>query len=443
MIAKITRGERAGDLAAYLHGPGNAEEHVYAGRSGGAVIGGNLGLQGSRDGTTWASLLSDAARTRADITRPIWHASLRCAPGDRTLSDAEWARAAASFAEAMGFVDPIGSGVPWEEQATQPWVVVRHGEDHVHIAVSRVGFDGRVWHARQDYRAAQAACTQLEREYGLTVAPRTSTKESRRSADHQLTAGEWRRGQRTGAAPERVQLAERVRAAVEASAGGGREGFEAALQRAGVGYRANVAGTGRVSGYSFALPGHTDKEGAPVWFRASQLDRALSWSKVAPILETPVTAPQVEVPKRVLESTARHEWRVEQAQAEAAAQQGAQRLQALPAVVAARVQGDDEWWAQRRRGGEQVAAALVQRAREEAHIKQARRLLQLASGAVPDRARSGKSSAEQTAEAAARAVTAAARAVEAAQDAKAARARADRVIRDSPYGAGREAGRER
>ncbi|WP_432548403.1 relaxase/mobilization nuclease domain-containing protein [Kineococcus sp. SYSU DK004] len=466
MIAKITRGERAGDLAAYLHGPGNAEEHVYDGWAGGAVIGGNLCLEGSRDGTTWASILSEAASTRPDIKRPIWHASLRCAPGDRTLSDAEWAEAGALFAEAMGFVDAVDADIAWEQRATQPWVIVRHGDDHVHLAVSRVGFDGRVWHARQDYRSAQAACTQLEREYGLTLAPRVSTRDTQRAADHQLSAGEWRRAQRTGAAPERVQLAERVRAAVEAAAGAGREGFEAALERAGVGYRANVAATGRVSGYSFCLPGHLDPAGEAVWFRASQLDRALSWSKVAPVLEASVAVPGVQVPRRALESKARHERRTGQAHAEAAAQQSAQRLQALPQVVAARLGADDAWWQQRQRGGQQAAAAVARRAREEAHLHNIRRLRQVAFGPTPDQpqlpgpadrsaaGRSGagrggagrsalglegvlrgraKSDAEKTAEATARVVRAAARAIEAAQDAKAAetaRARVNRTLSD-------------
>ncbi|WP_432537712.1 relaxase/mobilization nuclease domain-containing protein [Kineococcus arenarius] len=407
---------------------------MYAGRSGGAVIGGNVCL----DGTTWASILSDAARTRPDITRPIWHASLRCAPGDRTLTDEEWAEAAALFAEAMGFVDRIDADIDWHQRATQPWVVVRHGADHVHIAVSRVGFDGRVWHARQDYRQAQAACAQLEQMYGLSVAPRTSTKDTQRTADHQLSAGEWRRGQRTGAAPERVQLAERVRAAVDAAAGAGREGFEAALDRAGVGYRANQAANGRVSGYSFTLPGHTDAQGEAVWFRASQLDRALSWSKVAPVLETPAAAPAVVVPKKALETKARHERRIEQAQAEAVAQQQAQRLDALPQVVAARVQGDDAWWAQRRRGGEQAGAAIAARAREEAHLEQIRRLQQASFGSAPGQGRtSGRArtgSAEQTAQAATRAVTAAARAVQAAQ------ASSNRTGGDRSRAAGREEG---
>lgn len=170
MIAKIAHWHRAQDLAAYLHGPGTLEEHVYAGISGGAVIGGNVCLDGSRDGRTWAMLLTEAALGRPDIKRPLWHTSLRCAPEDRTLSDGEWARAAASFAESMGFVTPPSP----EPGATQPWVVVRHGEDHVHAAVSRVGFDGRVWHNRQDYRQAQTACSELEQTHGLRVASRAS-----------------------------------------------------------------------------------------------------------------------------------------------------------------------------------------------------------------------------------------------------------------------------
>ncbi len=58
MIAKITRGSRVGDIAAYLHGPGKANEHQYRDGStrvrGGQVIGGNLGRDGDQDGSRWA-----------------------------------------------------------------------------------------------------------------------------------------------------------------------------------------------------------------------------------------------------------------------------------------------------------------------------------------------------------------------------------------------------
>lgn len=163
MIAKITRGSRAGDIAAYLHGPGKANEHQYTKdymrQRGGMVIGGNLGREGETEGTRWAQDLRAAARTREDITKPIWQVSLRTAPGDRKLSDQEWADAGQQFAEKMGY-------------AENPWVMVRHGDDHVHIVASRVSETGEVWHARQDFRNAQRAATQLEKDYGLQQAPR-------------------------------------------------------------------------------------------------------------------------------------------------------------------------------------------------------------------------------------------------------------------------------
>ena len=163
MIAKITRGERAGDIAAYLHGPGKANEHEYTvghmRRSGGIVIGGNLGREGHTDGASWAADLREAAGTRPDITKPIWQVSLRTAPGDRRLSDQEWQDAATIMAERMGYEE-------------HPWVMVRHGEDHVHIVVSRISDTAQVWHARQDFRAAQSAATAMEKHFDLIQAPR-------------------------------------------------------------------------------------------------------------------------------------------------------------------------------------------------------------------------------------------------------------------------------
>jgi len=163
VIAKITRGSRVGDIAAYLHGPGKANEHVYRAEwdvvRGGQVIGGNLGREGDRSGSRWAQDLRAAQGTRPEIKNAIWQTSLRSAPGDRRLSDQEWADAGQTFAERMGFDQ-------------HPWVVVRHGEDHVHIVTSRVSETGQVWHARQDFRQAQSAAKQLEQDYGLTEAPR-------------------------------------------------------------------------------------------------------------------------------------------------------------------------------------------------------------------------------------------------------------------------------
>lgn len=163
MIAKITRGNNPGDIGAYLHGPGKANEHVYefggSKHSGGIVIASNIGMEGHTDPSQWAGELRKALHTRPEIKNPVWHASLRNTAQDRTLSDATWADIGQSFAEDLGFAD-------------HPWVMVRHGHDHVHIVVSRVSDVGEVWHARNDRRAAQTVCTKLEQEHGLAEAPR-------------------------------------------------------------------------------------------------------------------------------------------------------------------------------------------------------------------------------------------------------------------------------
>ena len=163
MIAKITRGKNPGDIGAYLHGPGKANEHTYtvAGQrvSGGVVVGSNIGAEGQTDPRGWAGELRKALNTRPEIKNPVWHASLRNTTGDRTLTNEEWADIGQSFAEDMGY-------------AEHPWVMVRHGDDHVHIVVSRIDDLGEVWHARNDRRAAQTACSKLEKAYGLETAPR-------------------------------------------------------------------------------------------------------------------------------------------------------------------------------------------------------------------------------------------------------------------------------
>lgn len=164
MIAKITRGKNPGNIGAYLHGPGTANEHRYVDahntrHHGGIVIGGNLHLDGDTMPDHWAKEFRAAMRTRPEIKNPIWHVSLRNTERDRTLANAEWADAGQTFAEHMGFDQ-------------HPWVMVRHGEDHVHLVVSRINDLGEVWHGRHDRRNAQRACTALETEYGLESAPR-------------------------------------------------------------------------------------------------------------------------------------------------------------------------------------------------------------------------------------------------------------------------------
>lgn len=314
MIAKITRGSRPRDIGAYLHGPGREGEHYWMRgqerHEGGIVIGGNLFREGETSERFWAKDLRLGASARPDAKRPIWHMSLRCAPEDRTLSNAEWRSAIQEMGERMGW-------------AQHPHVIVRHADDHVHVVVSRVNHDGAIWVGKNDARAAQQARQHVEKRLGLREVP-TIAKDTATRRDNKVKQGEYRKGVASGKAPERVELAYRVEAAVTATEGLGREAFEAALTKTGVEYEANVASTGRVSGYRFHLPEHVDAKGEPVWWKASQLDRELSWNKISPRIGTaPVPEPEPIKPKGLLESRGSYQAREEQAQREAVQRQAA------------------------------------------------------------------------------------------------------------------------
>jgi len=270
VIASITRGKDAGALGVYLHGPGRHNEHAYNNRVHGMVIAGSVAVTDPTRPGQWVANMRRAYKGRDDVSRPVWQCSLRTAPEDRRLSDAEWADAAQTFAERLGF-------------AEHPWVAVRHADDHIHLAVSRVAHDGRVWQGRHDYRHAQTARRELEVTYGLEQTATRRTVTSERTPITQVKPGEYRMYAEAGHAAPRVVLAESVLAAANTTAGKGRAAFEAELTDRGIAFVVNQAATGTVSGYRFAA--HTDDNNELVWFKASQLDKKLAWRQLAKVLE--------------------------------------------------------------------------------------------------------------------------------------------------------------
>lgn len=175
MIGKITKGSRTGSIGAYLHGPGRANEHAYTSETGkretgGQVIASNLPVIGDTDSKRWAAQMRQplALRDKA-VKQPIWQVSLALPPGEK-LTQRQWADAAQTFVEKLGVQE-------------NPWVAVHHGSsrggnDHIHIVLNRVDFEGKLWAAKQDFRQVQRVSTHLEKVYGLAPAPRTRTSQS-------------------------------------------------------------------------------------------------------------------------------------------------------------------------------------------------------------------------------------------------------------------------
>jgi hypothetical protein len=108
VIGKVLRGTNAGRLLYYLHGPGKANEHtdphLVAGFGDPGELEPDLRPGGSRDLGRLTGLLAQplAALAGPGYDKPVWHCSVRAAPGDRMLSDAEWGQVAAAIMDRTG-----------------------------------------------------------------------------------------------------------------------------------------------------------------------------------------------------------------------------------------------------------------------------------------------------------------------------------------------------
>jgi hypothetical protein len=278
VIGKITapRGERVEPLIYYLYGPGRREEHtdphIVAGWWHPAELEPPLREDGKRDFRRLLGLLNQPndALGRWGYARPVWHCSMRAAPGDTMLSDDEWAQIA------WDVLGRTGLCPPGEEDDAVRWVAIRHGDDHIHIVAMLARQDGR--RPRLDFERLRVreACLAAEKRYGLrSTAPGDRTAARRPSRAETEKAG--RRG--LDEAP-RVTLRRQVTTAAAGAAS--EQEFFARLDQAGIlaRKRFSVKNPGEVTGYAVALPGDTAKDGGPVWYGGGKLAPDLTLPKL-------------------------------------------------------------------------------------------------------------------------------------------------------------------
>ncbi len=128
MIAKV--GPRYGDVASlirYVYGAGRADDdpgpRIVAGWRTPAELELPRRPGGKRDFRRLAGLLDLPVAVLGDsgFARPVWHCVMRAAPGDRLLSDGEWAQIASDVMDRTGLA-PAGP----EDDAVR-WVAIRRG----------------------------------------------------------------------------------------------------------------------------------------------------------------------------------------------------------------------------------------------------------------------------------------------------------------------------
>ncbi|MEV4116164.1 hypothetical protein [Nonomuraea sp. NPDC049695] len=295
MIAKVLKGSRTYGLLRYLFGPGRHEEHTDA-----HLVAAWDAHEA--DPASEPEHLRDAAlytlaqhldrpleRATGTIARHVWHASVRLAPGDPLLSDAQWAHVARRIVAAGGLA-PEG-----DEQGCR-WVAVRHADDHVHVVATLVRQDGAQPRLRGDFYRLREECGRLELELGLRVTAQ---------ADH-TAAPAPKRGERAKAhrvRGERVSARERLHAAVRPVAleSTSDDDLFSRLKKAGLLVKVRRLPSGDVGGYAVALPGDLAPDGRPVWFSGSKLAPDLSLPRIRQRWNVPLadgaSAPAVTRPR--------------------------------------------------------------------------------------------------------------------------------------------------
>ncbi|WP_030611609.1 mobilization protein [Streptomyces sclerotialus] len=272
MVPDISLGGRTYGLLAYLYGPGRREEHMDPHLV--ASWQPELAPDPGRDPAATLKQLQErldlpvqAVPEHRRPKRHVWHCPVRAAPGDRYLSDTEWAEVARRIMHATGIAEE------GDDQACR-WIAVRHAEDHIHIVATLKRHDGRSPRRQFERERVQAECRAIEIDFGLK-----QLNPGDRTAAKRPTSAERAKAERTGrTATSRELLRDHVRQAVAGAAD--ETEFFRRLTEAGVRIDQRLAPSGDVLGYKVALPGDRNRHGEPIWFAGSRLAPDLSLPKI-------------------------------------------------------------------------------------------------------------------------------------------------------------------
>ncbi|MBO3674005.1 relaxase/mobilization nuclease domain-containing protein [Streptomyces sp. NEAU-YJ-81] len=198
----------------------------------------------------------------------VWHCSLRAAPEDRILTDAEWATVARRMVHATGIA-------PEDDPDGCRWVAVRHADDHIHIVATKVRGDLRPPRNWNDYHRAMTELTRVEKDFGLTQVPRGPEAAAGSPAAKRPTRAEQEKAKRLGHhKTAREQLRDTVRTAL--SHAKDLDEFFNLLADAGLQVETRTLPSGDLGGYKVALP----DDGTPIWFSGSSLATDLSLPQI-------------------------------------------------------------------------------------------------------------------------------------------------------------------
>lgn len=227
MKAKVNRGNGFRGLANY----------ILDSVKGAELLGGNMSGKNSRE---LAKEFAVCRKLRPNIKRPAWHVSLAL-PAGENIDNSMWCNIAQRFLEEMGV-----------DINMHQYFLGKHSDtnnEHIHIGLNRIGFNGELYHGRNDVMLAIQATHKLEKEFGLQLTPTFEERKQEKS----LTSNEIQMAARTGEVPARAALQNILNEALTDKLDV--FAFIERCEAAGATVIPNVASTGRLNGFAFEYQG--------------------------------------------------------------------------------------------------------------------------------------------------------------------------------------------
>ncbi|EIQ5064810.1 relaxase/mobilization nuclease domain-containing protein, partial [Salmonella enterica] len=252
-MQKIKRGKSFSGVVLYVLKPGSHH------KSDPIVIGGNmlgdsvLELIAEFDGTK---------KLRPDVQKPVWHNSLRL-PAGESLTAEKWSSIADDYMKRMKFSDThLRCYVLHDDPAGQ----------HIHIIASRIDLNvGKLYLGRNENLISTRIISELEFAHGLTVTRTASSIAPKQPKRKKISRNEQMLSARTGV-PSHKEALQQV---LDKSLADTPDllTFIKRLEEAEVSWKANIASTGKMNGFSFEYTG--------IAFKASQLGKSYSWANLS------------------------------------------------------------------------------------------------------------------------------------------------------------------
>lgn len=251
-MQKIKRGKSFAGVVQYALKPGAHHKCDPV------VIGGNM------LGYSALELIAEfdsSKQLRPDVQKAVWHNSLRLPDGE-SLSNDQWVNIADEYMKMMGFSDThLRCYVLHDDPAGQ----------HIHFIASRIDLNGgKLYLGRNENLISTRIISELEIAHNLIVTKTAPVIAPQQPKRKKISRNEQMLSARTGV-PSPKEALQHI---IDKSLADKPDllTFVQRLEEAEVSWKANIASTGKMNGFSFSY--------CDIAFKASQLGKGYSWANL-------------------------------------------------------------------------------------------------------------------------------------------------------------------